>query len=138
MAADPLHAAFERFLDDRDERALLDAVHQYSGCAPSMDAEIVDASRAAAGVLTVRTRTWNVLYAINGLQPRPPCGDVREVAIAELLKWSCEPWGGPVPRIDRPRRMNAPTDRPRVGRFCQGESQSARARPLNAGSLSRP
>src|SRR3954470_15565183 len=37
MAADPLHAAFERFLSDRDEAALLAAVRQFGGRAPSKD-----------------------------------------------------------------------------------------------------
>ncbi|HEX8522443.1 MAG TPA: hypothetical protein VF669_09315 [Tepidisphaeraceae bacterium] len=61
------------------------------------DVEVVDASRAATGLLTVRTRTWNVLYAIKGLAPQPPYGEVREVAIRDLWKWSGESWGGPVP-----------------------------------------
>ena len=61
------------------------------------DVEVVDASRAAAGMLTVRTRTWNVLYAIKGIEPQPPFGDVREVAISELWKWAGESWGRPVP-----------------------------------------
>lgn len=61
------------------------------------DVEVVDASRAGTGVLTVRTRTWNVLYAIKGIRPRPSFGDVREVAIVDLWKWSGQPWGGPVP-----------------------------------------
>jgi len=61
------------------------------------DVEIVDASRADVGVFTVRTRTWNVLYAIKGLEPQPPFEDLREVAIRDLWKWSGELWGGPVP-----------------------------------------
>jgi hypothetical protein len=39
MAADPLHNAFERFLDDRDEAALLAAVRRYGGRAPSKDVD---------------------------------------------------------------------------------------------------
>ena len=58
---------------------------------------MIDASRIESGVLTVRTRTWNVLYAIKGLAPEPPFGDAREVAIRDLWKWTGEPWGGPVP-----------------------------------------
>jgi hypothetical protein len=61
------------------------------------DVEVIDASRVARGMLTVRTRTWNVLYAAKGIDPKPPFGEVREVAIAELWKWSGETWGGPVP-----------------------------------------
>jgi hypothetical protein len=45
MAADPLHAAIERFLGDRDERALLAAVQEYGGRAPSNDADWPDQHR---------------------------------------------------------------------------------------------
>lgn len=61
------------------------------------DVEVVEASRAGEGMLTVRTRTWNMLYAIKGIRPAPPFGDVREVAIRDLWKWSGPSWGGPVP-----------------------------------------
>ena len=61
------------------------------------DVEVVDATRAAGGVLVVRTRTWNVLHTIRGLAPQPPFGDVREVRITDLWKWSGESWGGLVP-----------------------------------------
>ena len=61
------------------------------------DVEVLDASRIDAGVITARTRTWNVLYAIKGLAPEPPFGEVRTVEIRELWKWSGAPWGGPVP-----------------------------------------
>jgi hypothetical protein len=60
------------------------------------DVEVVDASEVDAGRLTVRTRTWNVLYAIKGMSPRPPFGDVRVVALTDLWTWSGQPWGGPV------------------------------------------
>jgi hypothetical protein len=63
--------------------------------------EVVDASEVDAGRLTVRTRTWNVLYAIKGLMPEPPFGEVRTVAVVDLWAWSGEPWGGPVPEADR-------------------------------------
>ncbi len=48
------------------------------------DIDVIDASSLDAGLLTVRTRMWNVLYAVNGLKPMPPFGDVRTVAVAEL------------------------------------------------------
>ena len=60
---------------------------QFIACDVRRDVEIVDASQAATGVLTVKTRTWNVLYAIRGIEPEPPFGDVRQVAIRDL-------WGG--------------------------------------------
>jgi hypothetical protein len=72
-------------------------ITQFIACDVRRDVEVVDASRAAAGVLTVKTRTWNVLYAIRGIEPQPPFGDIREVAIPDLWKWSGESWGGPVP-----------------------------------------
>jgi hypothetical protein len=37
MPTDPLHAAFERFLRDRDEAALLAVVHEHGGRAPSKE-----------------------------------------------------------------------------------------------------
>jgi hypothetical protein len=50
------------------------------------DVEVVDASRACAGVLSVRTRTWNVWYATREIESQLPFGDVREVAVPELWK----------------------------------------------------
>jgi hypothetical protein len=65
------------------------------------DVEIVDASGIDAGLLTVRARTWNVLYATRGLRPEPPFGDVRTVSVGDLWAWSGERWGGPVPETDQ-------------------------------------
>lgn len=73
------------------------------------DVEVVDASAIEAGRLTVRTRTWNVLYVIKGLSPKPAFGEVRTVALGDLWAWSGEPWGGPVPEADRSRRTRAST-----------------------------
>ena len=64
------------------------------------EVEVVDTSDITSGVLTVRTRTWNVLYAIRGHQPEPAFGAVRSVEIANLWRWSGELWGGPVPSSD--------------------------------------
>jgi hypothetical protein len=61
------------------------------------DVQVVDASEIDVGRLTVRTRTWNVLYAIKGRSPEPPFGDVRVMALSDLWAWSGQPWGGPVP-----------------------------------------
>ena len=64
------------------------------------DVEVVDASRIDAGLVTVRTRTWNVLYAAKGLSPEPPFGKTLTVEVGNLWAWSGEPWGGPVPSAD--------------------------------------
>jgi hypothetical protein len=61
------------------------------------DVLIVDAARLDEGVVVARTRTWNVLYASNGLAPIPSFGDPREVAVDALWRWNGELWGGPVP-----------------------------------------
>jgi hypothetical protein len=70
------------------------------------DIEVVDASRISAGVIVARTRTWNVLYAIRGIEPEPPFGDVRELVVKDLWKWAGQPWGGPVPDSgDKPAKQ---------------------------------
>jgi hypothetical protein len=61
------------------------------------DVEVVDASEIDAGRLTVRTRTWNILYAIRGLSPEPPFGEVRSVAVGDLWSWSGGALGWPGP-----------------------------------------
>jgi hypothetical protein len=65
------------------------------------DVQVVDASGIDAGLLKVRTRTWNVLYTIKGLSPEPPFVEVRTVAVRDLWAWSGEPWGGPIPDADQ-------------------------------------
>jgi hypothetical protein len=55
--------------------------------------ELVDVSLIDAGLISARIRTWNVLYAVKGLAPELPFGDVRQIAIRELWLWSGEPWG---------------------------------------------
>ena len=64
------------------------------------DVEVVDASAIEAGQLTVRMRTWNILYVIKGLSPEPPFGDVQTVEIEKLWAWPGEPCGGPAPEAD--------------------------------------
>lgn len=61
------------------------------------DVEVVDASQIDGGIIQARIRTWNVLYATNGLAPIPDFGDVETVEIRGLWEWSGAPWGGPVP-----------------------------------------
>jgi hypothetical protein len=45
MSPDPLHAAFDRFLSDRDEAALLAAIAEHGGRAPSIDLDCPVAHR---------------------------------------------------------------------------------------------
>jgi hypothetical protein len=73
------------------------------------DVEIVDASAIDAGLLTVRTRTWNVLYVIKGLSSEPGFGEVRTVALSDLWAWSGGLWGGPATEGDKTEQGNAPS-----------------------------
>jgi hypothetical protein len=61
------------------------------------DVEVVDVAQIESGVISARTRTWNVLYAVRGVEPEAAFGDVREVQIEELWKWTGATWGGAVP-----------------------------------------
>ncbi|HEV2295823.1 MAG TPA: hypothetical protein VGR35_18385 [Tepidisphaeraceae bacterium] len=75
------------------------------------DVEVVDASGLDTGLLAVRTRTWNVLYAIKGLAPEPPFGEVRMVAMEDLWAWSGKSWGGPVPEGEDDAEPSTALDR---------------------------
>jgi hypothetical protein len=68
------------------------------------DVEVVDASAIDAGILTVRTRTWNVLYVTKGLSQKPAFGEARTVAFENLWAWSGlgEHSTPEPPRSDRP------------------------------------
>ncbi len=61
------------------------------------DVEVIDTTDIAEGVITCRTRTWNVLYTIHGMKEKPPFGDARRLEIGRMWDWAGEPWGGPVP-----------------------------------------
>ena len=60
MAIDPLHTAFDRFLRDRDEEALLMAVREFGGKAPPEDLDcpvahrICDVQLCGSGFRVVR------------------------------------------------------------------------------------
>ena len=62
------------------------------------DVDVADVSRIDDGIIAGRIRTWNVLYAINGLEEEPSFSDVQELRIAGLWDWTGKLWGGPVPR----------------------------------------
>jgi hypothetical protein len=61
------------------------------------DVEVIDASKLSDGLITARTRTWNVLYHAKGIEPKPPYGEAGEIEIKRLWDWSGKPWGGSVP-----------------------------------------
>jgi hypothetical protein len=70
---------------------------RFIACDVRRDVQIVDASEIEEGVISVRTRTWNVLYSIRHIKAKPEFGDTRKIAIKDLWTWSGERWGGPVP-----------------------------------------
>lgn len=52
------------------------------------DVLVIDASQIDAGIITVRVRTWNVLYAVKGLASVAPFGDVQTVELRALWAWA--------------------------------------------------
>ena len=64
------------------------------------DVEVVEASEVDHGYVTVRIRTWNVLYVVHGHATIPELEPPRRVAIADLWKWTGELWGGKIPDDD--------------------------------------
>jgi hypothetical protein len=64
------------------------------------DVEIVDVSDLEEGYVSARIRTWNVLYASNGLSAIPEFEAPRRVAITDLWKWTGQQWGGSIPNDD--------------------------------------
>ena len=61
------------------------------------DIEVVDTTEVDQGFVTVRTRTWNVLYASKGIAPEPDFGEPKRVGIDKIWDWKGSSWGGPVP-----------------------------------------
>jgi hypothetical protein len=70
---------------------------RFLACDIRRDVEVVDTSLIEAGMITARTRTWNVLYAAGGIEPKPAFGAVRMIPVKDLWNWSGAAWGGPVP-----------------------------------------
>ena len=64
-------------------------------------------SELEAGYVTARIRTWNVLYAVYGVEAMPEFAAPRRVAVTDLWKWTGQRWGGPIPDDDMSR---APPD----------------------------
>lgn len=61
------------------------------------DIEVTGVSELAAGWVTVRMRTWNLLHAARDIAPKPDFSEPRRVKIEELWRWDGPPWGGRVP-----------------------------------------
>ncbi len=61
------------------------------------DVQVLDASQLDDGFITVKVRTWNVLYALNGIDEEPAFGEPVCVSLDSLWTWSGESWGGPIP-----------------------------------------
>jgi hypothetical protein len=61
------------------------------------EVEIIDDSEIDDGFVTVRARTWNVLYEIKLGKQAPELSEPRRIAIREMWEWTGQPWGGPVP-----------------------------------------
>ena len=58
------------------------------------DVEVTDACRIDEGFITARVRTLNVLYQMHGLVPESEFELPREIAIADLWRWTGQSWGG--------------------------------------------
>ncbi len=66
------------------------------------DLEVIDVEEITKGIITGRTKTWNVIYAIKGVQEEPQFGEIRRLEIKNLKNlwdWNGELWGGPVPGL---------------------------------------
>jgi hypothetical protein len=70
---------------------------RFIACDIRRDIEVIDASRLSDGILIVKTRTLNVLYAAALNQGNLEFGPPREIALSQLWYWPGETWGGPVP-----------------------------------------
>jgi len=67
---------------------------RFIACDIRRDILIVSAARVDEGVITGRVRTTNVLYLSGGLIPEPEFEPAREFRIAEMWRWTGQPWGG--------------------------------------------
>jgi hypothetical protein len=70
------------------------------------EVEVVDASELDDGFVTVRVRTFNVLYVLKHLAQAPSFSEPMRLEIRSLWQWTGELWGGPVPEDDV---MNRPS-----------------------------
>lgn len=73
------------------------------------DVQVIDVEEITKGIITVRTKTWNVLYAIKGIAEEPQFGEIRRIEIKHLWNWSGALWGGPVPNSIDSNKIEATT-----------------------------
>jgi hypothetical protein len=71
-------------------------VSRFIACDIRRDVQVIDASKIGQGIITARTRTWNVLYARRHAT-QADFGPARQVKIEQLWAWAGNSWGGPVP-----------------------------------------
>ncbi|MEM6751219.1 MAG: hypothetical protein AAF612_12200 [Planctomycetota bacterium] len=64
------------------------------------DVRVIDTNGLEDGVLTVQTRTWNVLYTAKAGSPEPEFGPVRDAEIEGLWRWRGHQWAVPMPADD--------------------------------------
>jgi hypothetical protein len=58
------------------------------------DVLVISAARIDEGILIGSVRTTNILYVARGLIAAPPFEPPRELRVADLWKWTGQPWGG--------------------------------------------
>jgi hypothetical protein len=99
---------------------------RFVACDIRRDIKIVDASEVEDGLVTVTSRTWNVLYADKGIVPKPEFGEPERVAIEKPWEWKGPSWGGPV--LERePKDKARETARMVRGGPCQSRATSRRS-----------
>jgi len=76
----------------------------FVACDIRRDVEVVDTAELDDGYVTVKSRTWNVLYAIRSGTPMPEFGEPKRMKIEDLWKWAGPEWGGPVPENEGRKR----------------------------------
>ena len=69
---------------------------RFIACDIRRDVKVVEVSDLDSGYITAQIRTWNVLYAVKGLEPKPDFAEPRRVRVDDLWEWSGAGWGGPV------------------------------------------
>ena len=69
----------------------------FVACDIRRDIKVEDASEVDKGYLTIRSRTWNVLYAIKGIAPIPDFSEPKRMEVDRIWHWAGPAWGGPVP-----------------------------------------
>ncbi len=74
---------------------------RFVACDIRREIVVVDASSIDTGYITVRSRTWNVLYQIKGNTAIPPFDEPKRVEIVSLWNWDGPSWGGPVPPVEQ-------------------------------------